>query len=153
MRTWTSHTTINADPQHVLETLTAVEAIRRWAPVDFDVEELDGDRLVAGSRARVVGRLAGVKVGFDVDVLQADAERLALTCDGPIGMRVEYELLAADTGSDVTASVSIQRGGGLTGRLLAQATETLLAGGVLNTAVSRIGREVEASRPELALAA
>ncbi len=52
MRTWTTHTTINAEPQHVLETLTAVEAIRRWAPVDFDVEELDGDRLVTGSRAR-----------------------------------------------------------------------------------------------------
>jgi hypothetical protein len=153
MRTWTAHTTINAEPHDVLETLTAVEAIRRWAPVDFDVDELEGDRLVAGSRARVVGKLAGVKVGFDVDVLQADAERLALTCDGPIGMHVEYELLAADTGSDVTASVSIKRGSGFTGRLLAQATETLLAGGVLNTAVSRIGREVEASRPELALAA
>jgi hypothetical protein len=153
MRTWTTETTINAEPQDVLEALTAVEAIRRWAPVDFDVEELDGDRLVAGSRARVVGKIAGVRVGFDVDVLQADAECLSLTCDGPIGMHVEYELLAAGAGSDVRASVSVQRGSGLTGRLLAQATETLLAGGVLQTAVTRIGREVEASRPAFALAA
>jgi len=153
MKTWTTQTTINAEPQDVLEALTAVEAIRRWAPVDFDVEELDGDRLVAGAQARIVGRLAGVRVGFDVDVLQADAERLALTCDGPIGIHVEYELVGSAEGSDVHASVSIQRGSGLTGRLLAQATETLLAGGVLNTAVSRIGCEVEASRPALALAA
>jgi Polyketide cyclase / dehydrase and lipid transport len=142
MRTWTTQTTVTGLPDAVLALLTEPEAIARWAPVPFELLELNTDRLAAGSRARVLGRLAGRTLEFDVEVLAADEERLALVADGPISMDVEYRFRQVAEGSEVHASVAV-RGSGLIGRLLAQATDALLAGGALRAAVGRIGRELD----------
>jgi hypothetical protein len=142
MRTWTTQTTVAGLPDEVLALLTEPEAIARWTPVPFELIDLDTDRLVSGSRARVLGRLAGRTLEFDVEVLAADHERLALVATGPISIDVEYMLRPAAHGSEVRASVSV-RGSGLLGRILAQATDALLAAGALNVAVGRIGRELE----------
>lgn len=89
MSTWTAVATVKGPPEGVLDVLTDPAACERWAPIEFDVEGLEGDRLVAGSRARVVGRLAGQRVGFDVEVHAADEERLALLATGPVVLDVE----------------------------------------------------------------
>src|SRR3954465_10650393 len=78
MRTWTAQITSKGRPEDVLGVLTDPAACGRWAPVDFDVEGLDGNRLVTGSRARVVGRIAGQRCSFDVDVIAADASGVKL---------------------------------------------------------------------------
>jgi len=140
MRTWTTQTTVMGLPDEVLALLTEPDAIASWTPVPFELIELDTDRLVAGSRARVRGRLAGRTREFDVEVLAADDERLALVATGPISIAVEYALRPAPSGSELRASVSV-RGSGLVGRVLAQATDGLLAAGALDLAVSRIGRQ------------
>src|SRR3954454_19596932 len=127
MANWTATTITTATPEQVLEVLTHPEEIRRWSPIDFDVDELDSSRLYTGSRARVTGRVAGVRVGFDVEVHAADEELLELSADGPIGIDVRYELAPADAGSEVVASVALRRGGGITGRLVANATAALLS--------------------------
>ena len=144
MRTWTATTTVEAQPQAVLDVLTDPQACARWAPIDFEVSGLRDKRLRAGSKARVTGRLAGREVGFDVDVHAADGERLALTADGPIALDVHYELASLAAGSEVRASVSVRPGRGLTGRVLASATTALLSAGVLNQAVTRIAAEAAA---------
>ena len=92
MRTWTTQTTVTGLPDEVLAMLTEPDAIARWTPVPFELIDLDTDRLVAGSRARVRGRLAGRTLEFDVEVLAADDERLALRATGPISIDVEYAL-------------------------------------------------------------
>jgi hypothetical protein len=143
MSNWTATTTANATPEQILEVLTHPDSIRLWSPVDFDVDELDAKRLAAGTRARVTGKLAGVRVGFDVEVHAADEELLELSADGPVGLDVRYELAAADTGSELSASVSLRRGGGLTGRLIANATAALLTAGALDGAAGRIARAAE----------
>ena len=142
MRTWTTQTTVTGLPDEVLALLTEPDAIARWTPVPFELIDLDTDRLVAGSRARVRGRLAGRTLEFEVEVMAADDERLALVATGPISIDVEYRLRPATRGSDLRASVSI-RGSGLLGRILAQATDALLAAGALEVAVSRIRRQLE----------
>ncbi len=152
MANWTATTTTNATTEQLLEVLTHPEEIRRWSPIDFDVDELDAARLAAGTRARVTGRVAGVRVGFDVEVHAADEQLLELSADGPIGLDVRYELAPADAGAELSASVSLRRGGGLTGRLVANATAALLSAGVLDGAAGRIARAAE-RQPELALAA
>jgi len=154
MANWTATTTTTATPDQILEVLTHPDEIRRWSPIDFEVDELDDVRLAAGTRARVIGRVAGVRVGFDVEVHAADEELLELSADGPIGIDVRYELEPADAGSEVRASVSLRRGGGLTGRLVANATAALLSTGVLDGAAGRIARAAEAQpEPAFALAA
>lgn len=142
MRTFTACTTIAGEPEAVLAVLTDPAACERWAPVPFEVDDLDDDRLMAGSRARVRGSLAGRAVDFDVRVHAADRERLELTATGPVALDVAYAMRPAVDGSEVCASVAVS-GGGLGGRLLARATEALLAGGALDHAVRRIAREVE----------
>ena len=145
MSTWTERRTSNAAPAAVLEVLTDPSACERWAPVGFEIRGLDGRRLQAGSRARVAGRLAGREVGFDVEVLAADEERLALQADGPFALDVEYRLRPVPAGSEVHASVAVRSTRpGLGARLLAQATSSLLAAGALRTAVGRLAREAEA---------
>ena len=89
MADWTATTTTKATSRQVLEVLTDPDAIRRWSPIDFDVDDLDGRRLAAGTRARVTGRVAGVRVGFDVEVHAADKRAArAARADGPIGIDV-----------------------------------------------------------------
>jgi hypothetical protein len=144
MRTWTATATAPAQPAAVLDVLTDPDACARWAPLPFDVDELATRRLAAGSRARVSGRLAGRRVGFDVEVHAADETGLALSADGPVGMDVDYRLAPVPTGSEVRASISIRPSRGIGGRLLAEATGALLTAGALEHAVSRIVQEVAA---------
>ena len=90
------------------------------------------------------GRLAGKRVGFDVEVHEAIDGRLRLSADGPVGFDVRYDLAPAPRGSEVRASVCVRPARGLTGRLLAEATNALLAAGALQAAISRLGREATA---------
>jgi hypothetical protein len=151
MPEFTTHTTADAAPEQVLQVLTDPDAIASWSPIPFEVEDLDGLRLEAGSLARVSGSLAGKRVGFDIEVHAADEGGLELTAEGPIGIDVLYELEPVAGGSHVTASVGVRDGSGFTGRLLAKATGALLAGGALDAAAGRIVRAAESSG--LALAA
>jgi hypothetical protein len=139
MRTWTATAAAAARPEAVLDVLTDPDACARWAPVPFDVES--GRRLRAGTRERVSGRLAGKRVGFDVEVHKADATGLALSASGPVELDVDYRL----GGSQVHASVSVRPRGGLTGRLLAEATGALLSAGALDNALLRVVREAQAA--------
>ena len=96
----------------------------------------------AGDRVRVRGALAGRSLEFAVDVSEAEDGYLALAATGPIRLDVEYVAIANEDGSDVRATVAVT-GKGLMGRLLAQATDALLAAGALSSAVGRIARELE----------
>jgi hypothetical protein len=140
---WTSTTRANATAEQLLEVLTRPEEIRRWSPVDFDIDDLDGRRLAAGTRGRVTGKLAGVRVGFDIEIHVADQARLELSALGPIGLHVRYELASDEDGAELNASVSMRPCGGLTGRLVANATAALLSAGVLDGATGRIARVAE----------
>ena len=151
MAEWTTRTQANASPQQLLEVLTDPDAIRLWSPIDFEVDDLTGSRLAAGDVARVTGRVAGVRVGFDVEIHAADEDGIELSADGPIGIDVRYDLAPAASGSEVTATVGLRRGGGITGRLISQATAALLSAGALDGAARSIARAAERT-PALALA-
>ena len=141
---WTSRALANATPEQVLEVLTHPGQIRRWSPIEFDAENLDCRPLAAGTRTKVSGRVAGVPVSFDVEVHAADRDRLEISAEGPIGLEVRYDLApAADGGSEMRAWVRVRSGGGLTGRLVAKATSTLLSAGALDGAPGRIARAAE----------
>jgi hypothetical protein len=127
----------------VLAVLTHPEEIRRWSPVEFDLDELDGRRLAAGTHGRVTGRVAGVTVGFDLQVHAADEARLELSAEGPVAFDVRYDLMPYDAGAELNASVSVRRGGGFTGRLVEKATAALLSAGALDGAAGRIARVAE----------
>jgi hypothetical protein len=126
--------------------LTEPDAIARWAPIPFEVMSLDGGtRLEAGTHARVAGRLAGRSLEFDVDVLRASHDRLELVAQGPISIDVSYRLRPAGASSEVRASIAVE-GRGLFGRMLAKATEALLAGGALRMSLDRLARELGPTR-------
>lgn len=144
MKEWTAITIVQAKPEAVLDVLLDPEAARRWAPIDFEVDGVRG-RLKAGSRAYVTGRLAGREVGFEVEVHEAVDGRLYLSADGPVGFDVRYDLAPAPEGSEVRASVAVRPNKGIIGRLMAEATNALLAGGALHKAIARIGLEASAA--------
>jgi Polyketide cyclase / dehydrase and lipid transport len=151
--TWNASLEMRARAEDVLEVLTDPDACSRWSPIEFEVEDLDGDRLVAGSRARVAGRLAGARVYFDVEVFEQGPERLALRASGPLVLDVDYRLApAGESSTEVSASVTVERGRGVIGRVLDPATRALLAGGALQTAVARIARAVETPQEAAAAA-
>jgi hypothetical protein len=142
MRTWTATTTVDAPPDAVLDVLTDPDAIASWAPVDFEVSDLAAGRLAPGARPRVEGRLGGVSVGFDVEILAAGRQGLSLRAAGPVAFDVRYDLEPAAGGSEVRASVGVRPGRGFRGRILAEATSALLSAGALQTALDRIGRSL-----------
>ena len=120
---------------------------RRTDSVAFELLELDTERPEPGSSARVRGQLAGQNVEFAVNVLELSRDRLALVADGPISLDVEYAVRRSVTGGDIRASISM-KGHGILGRLLAKATEALLAAGALQSSMNRLARE-----PQIALTA
>jgi len=140
---WTARARTNATPEQLLEVLTHPGQIRRWSPIEFDLDELDDRRLAAGTRTTVTGRLAGVPVSFDVQVHAADAGGLEISANGPVGLDVRYDLAALDAGAEMTASIRVRPGGGLTGRVVANAASALLSAGVLEGATGRIARAAE----------
>ena len=83
MSTWTTQMIVDGAPEEVLAVLSDPDCCCRWSPIDFDLEDLDGDRLETGSFARVAGRVAGISVSFEIQVLHASGRRLALTARGP----------------------------------------------------------------------
>jgi hypothetical protein len=123
-------------------TLTDPDAISRWSPIPFEVVDSEQERLVAGDCVRVRGWLAGRGLEFEVEVSEADDGRLRLTAYGPIRMDVSYVAVADGEWTRVHASVTVS-GSGLLGRMLAQATDALLAGGALRMAVERIAGALE----------
>jgi carbon monoxide dehydrogenase subunit G len=145
MATWQTTTTVNAEPEDVLEVLTDPSSARRWSPIGFELEELEGDRLRSGTRAVLSGKLAGRGVSFDVHVIKASDGQLELRAVGPVEMDVAYDAVSADEGTEVKASVEVRSAGGLMGRVLSSATDALLAGGALAVAVQGVAREVERS--------
>jgi polyketide cyclase/dehydrase/lipid transport protein len=140
--TWTTQTTCNATPDDVLELLTEPGAIARWSPVPFRLIDADQDRLSAGDRVRVRGELAGRGVEFLVDVAKAGDGHLALTATGPIRIDVDYRVVGDARGSSLRARIGVA-GSGLFGRVLAGATDALLAAGALRLAVDRIAEALE----------
>ncbi len=142
MGTWTTQARMPGHPEDVLEWLTRPDAIARWAPIPFEVRNLDRDRLLTGDQLRVFGLLSGQRVEFEVDILQAQDGRLALQATGPIELEVEYVATSLDRGSELRASVAVT-GRGFIGRLLAGATEAMLAAGALNTAIGRLADEFD----------
>ena len=152
MSEWTTTAKANSTPCQVLEVLTHPAKIRGWSPVDFDLDELDGRRLAAGSRARVTGRVAGVRVGFDLEVHHADERRLELSADGPIGFDVRYDLRGDGDGAEFDAWVSLRPSRGLTGKIVANAASALLSAGALEGAALRIAQAAESQRPLVAAA-
>jgi polyketide cyclase/dehydrase/lipid transport protein len=151
MATWTTRKTIEASPDEVLELLTDPEACSIWSPLDFELEQLDCKRLSAGCTAQVGGELAGKRVSFDVEVIEASGGRLSLRASGPVVLDVEYRLQSLEERSEVTAQVSVSSSGGLRGRVISTAADAAVAG-MLPMAVERIARAANESSA-LALAA
>src|SRR4051812_5011024 len=110
MRTWTAQATTAARPEEILAALTDPSAVARWSPVEFDIEDDRVRRLKTGTRTRVSGRLAGVRVGFDVEVDRADDHQLRLRAQGPVSMDVAYDVSPAGEATEVRASVSVRPG-------------------------------------------
>jgi uncharacterized protein YndB with AHSA1/START domain len=142
-RTWKSDVAIRTSPEHVLDTLTDVDACEAWSPVGFRVDGVDSGRLRTGTTATVTGSLAGRPVEFLVEVRRVDPERLVLRAAGPVEMFADYVVHPAGEGSRVDAEISVRRGRGLSGTLAAHATFVLLAAGALNHALARLAREAE----------
>ena len=146
MAKWTARTRVAGLPDDVLVLLTDPDAISRWTPVPFQVVAGEGARLTAGEQVRVQGRFGGRELEFDVDVATAGDGLLVLTATGPIRLDVEYRALPLGSGTELRASISVS-GRGTLGRMLARATDALLASGALRMAVERLARELEPVSP------
>lgn len=143
MASWTAQSVVAGSPDDVLQALTEPDVIAQWAPIEFELVDHRCDRLRAGDRVRVRGFLAGRCLEFTVHVYTAQDGCLRLSACGPIDLDVEYLARPLAEGSVVRASVQVT-GRGLIGRVLAQATDALLAAGALGGAIARIGRELDA---------
>lgn len=143
MRTHMSSQTAIAQPPHVLEVLTDPAACGRWAPIAFTTDHACGERLQAGTRTRLRGRIAGRNVSFDIDVLAADDRGLSLRASGPVRLEVDYRLTPAVPGTLIDAQITLTPAGGITGAVVSRATDAALSAGALRFALRAIAAEAE----------
>jgi hypothetical protein len=123
---WNTCRTVAAAPSEILHVLTHEDAIRRWSPVDFELTGHAGGRLRSGDHARVQGRVAGISVGFDVEVAKAEGASLELFARGPVDIDVHYGIAEGEDGAQVEAAVDVRGGRGMTGRVVATTVRALL---------------------------
>ena len=123
-------------PEAVLAALTDPDAVARWSPVAFEVETMTRAACAPGTRTRVSGKLAGVRVGFDVEVHRGrrPAARAVGPRAGPHGRQLRRRARAGRL-DQVHASVSVAKGRGCVAGLMAEATAGLLRAGALSPAV------------------
>ncbi len=144
MGNWTSRTTFAGDPVRVLELLTNPEEARTWSPIEFTLEDDEGGRLRTGDVMHIAGQLAGRRMSFDLEVFKASDGQLRLRASGPVEIEVEYGVVAREDGSgELTAWIAVSSAGGLMGRLVASATDALLAAGALDATVRKIAAAAE----------
>jgi hypothetical protein len=141
MGSWRSRATFSGDPEKILDLLTDPQQVRAWSPINFEVEDLEADRLQTGAIMHVHGKLAGRRMSFDVEVFKASDGKLHLQAQGPVELEVEYGI--DDEGGELHAWVDVRSAGGLIGRVAASATDALLAAGALEQAVKKIARAAE----------
>jgi hypothetical protein len=139
---WTARAGICADADAVLHALTDPDSIAEWAPVSFEVAGLAGGLLQSGSRERVSGSIAGITTTFDIEVGQADTERLELVARGPVTFDVSYRFRERDADLLVEATVGVRRQRGLAAQILRAAVTTLLNAGALASALRRLDAAV-----------
>jgi uncharacterized protein YndB with AHSA1/START domain len=135
---WTASADFCARPDEVLEALTDPELIAQWAPISFNVVGLTGERLTAGTRARVSGNIAGLGASFEVKVSRADTRRLELSARGPVAFEVTYIFLEHEDGVTVEARVLVRREAGLAAQVVRTAASALLNAGALAGSLRRI---------------
>lgn len=146
MGNWTSRTTFTGDPERVLELLTDPEEARTWSPIEFTVDDGGARRLQTGDVMHIAGQLGGRRMSFDIEVFKASEGQLRLRARGPVEIKVEYGVVARDDGSgELTAWIAVSSAGGLIGRLVASATDAVLAAGALDATVRKIATVAEAN--------
>jgi hypothetical protein len=140
---WRSRIAMCAEPHHVIDALTEVEAAQSWSPVSFELDEPDLLRLRAGTRVGVTGSVVGQRVRFRLEVFEADSRRLRLRAAGPVDLMAEYVVHPVAGGSRVDAALSVQHRPGRLAALLCRVTAGLLGGGALERTLTRVAREAE----------
>jgi Polyketide cyclase / dehydrase and lipid transport len=147
MSTHVSTQTATAQPAHVLRVLTDPAACGRWAPIAFTTDHAPGERLQAGTRTRLQGRIAGRNVSFEIEVLAADDRGLSLRASGPVRLEVDYRLAPAVAGTLIEAQITVTQAEGITGAVVSRATSAVLAAGALRVALRAIAAEAEQLQP------
>ena len=143
MSTHMANQTVTAEPAHVLQVLTDPGACGRWAPIAFTTDQTPGERLRAGSRTRLRGRIAGRSVTFEIHVVAADERGLSLRATGPVRFDVDYRLTPAERQTLIEAEITLAQTRGLTGAVIARATSAILDAGALRFALRAIAAEAE----------
>jgi uncharacterized protein YndB with AHSA1/START domain len=138
-----SSRTATAEPAHVLQVLTDPAACGRWAPIAFTTDHARDERLQAGTRTRLHGRIAGRRVTFEIEVLAADDRGLSLRANGPVRLEVDYRLTPAVPGTLIDAQITLTNAGGITGAVVSRATNAALGAGALGFALRAIAAEAE----------
>jgi hypothetical protein len=145
--------TVSAEPHQVLRVLTDPAACSRWAPIAFTTDHAAGERLQAGTRTRLRGRIAGRNVTFEIHVFAADERGLSLRATGPVRFDVDYRLTPAARRTLIEAQITLAQTGGMTGALIARATNAMLGAGALRFALRTVAGEAEqlqrTARPKL----
>ena len=139
---WRAQRRFCADPDDVLGALTDPATIAEWAPVAFEVDGLAGGCLEAGSRERVSGSIAGIRTTFEIEVKQADRERLELVARGPITFDVAYRFDQREDEVLVQATVGLRRERGFAAQILRGAAAALLNAHALDSALRRLESSV-----------
>jgi hypothetical protein len=135
--------TVSAESHHVLQVLTDPAACGRWAPVAFTTDQAPGERLRAGTRTRLRGRIAGRNVTFEVHVFAADERGVSLRATGPVRFEVDYRLTPAARRTLIEAQITLARTRGITGAIVARATSAVVDAGALRFALRAIAAEAE----------
>jgi Polyketide cyclase / dehydrase and lipid transport len=127
----------------VLHVLTDPAACGRWAPISFSTDQARGERLQAGTRTTLRGRLAGRNVTFETHVVAADERGLSLRATGPVRFDVDYRLTPAARRTLIEARITLAQTRGITGAIIARATSAILDAGALRFALRAIAAEAE----------
>lgn len=119
--------TVDAPPERVMAVLSDPDEARRWFPLPVEIVDPPAAPVAEGDQMLSRGELAGQPVEFEIVIEELRDDGVTLRADGPVECRVRSRILAVDAGTELTVSLDVSSGGGISGGVMATAATPLVA--------------------------
>ena len=118
---------IDAPPDRVVAVLSDPEEAARWFPLPVELVDPPAAPVSEGDQMLSRGELAGQEVEFEIVIEEVRPDGVTLRATGPVECEITSHVEESGQGSDLTVSLDVSSGGGVTGGVMATAATPLVA--------------------------
>ena len=119
--------TVDAPADRVMAILSDPHEAQRWFPLPVELVDPPAAPVAEGDQMLSRGELAGQEVEFEIVIEEVREDGVTLRAHGPVECQIRARVVEVDAGTDLTVSLDVSSGGGISGGVMATAATPLVA--------------------------